>query len=308
MKRWVTVVTAVGVGAVVACWAGQGKKVQGPHPDRMPDPTSEAKLRIEGATVCGPIADAFAGVFGEHCSKLEITVKKTGGGSGMAALIARQCDAVLMSRPLKLVELRRAVQKGVLPCMHPLAMDGVAVIVHPTNPVKKLSLDQLRQVFTGEITNWKQLGGRDASIVAISRDSSSGTFETFHRAVMGGKRVAHRVEVGVSPASHARVRTNPAAIGYVGVGFVDEKVTALAIDGVQPTERTIAAGKYPISRRLFLVTDGWPANDTPLRQFVTFHLTRAGIGIIRGKGFVPLGAPGLERKKSQEKQIRTPRS
>jgi phosphate transport system substrate-binding protein len=294
MKRWLTVATAVGLAVGVACWAGQIEKGQGPHPDRMPDPNTDAKLRIDGCTTCGPIANAFAEVFGEHCSELEITVKKTGSANGMAALIAGRCDAALMSRPLRQKELRRAVEKGVLPCVHVLAIDGVAVIVHPTNPVKKLSLKQVRKVFTGQITNWKQLGGRDANIVPITRDSSSGTFETFHRVVMDGKRVTRRGEVAVSPASHARIKTTPGAISYVGVGFVDEKVKALAINDVQPTQRTIAAGEYPISRRLFLVTDGWPANGTPLRQLVTFPLTPAGERLIRAKGFVPLTAERME--------------
>ena len=143
----------------------------------------ETKLQIEGSTTVGPIADAFAEVFQKE-KGVEITVKKTGSGDGAAALIDGRCQIATMSRFMKEKEFKAAIGNGVITVAHVVAMDGVCVIVHPSNPVKKLSVEQARKIFTGEITNWKELGGPDLKIVVISRDTSSGTYEVWEKKVM----------------------------------------------------------------------------------------------------------------------------
>ncbi len=247
------------------------------------------ELQIEGSTTVGPIGDAFSGYFQEAYPGLQITVKKTGSGDGAAALVDSRCDIAMMSRFMKEKEFKSAVEKGVFPVAHAIAMDGVCVVVHPSNPVKALTSEQVRNIYMGTITNWKELGGANAPIVPISRDTSSGTYETFHGLVMNKEKMAGNVEyVNSNPQAHARVKTTAGAIAYVGLGFVDSSVKALEIDGIQPTRRTISSGSYPVSRPLYLFTNGYPKLGSKVHAFCTFYLSEKGQEIIEGKGFVPV--------------------
>jgi phosphate transport system substrate-binding protein len=186
-------------------------------------------------------------------------------------------------------EFKVAVEKGVMPVAHVIAMDGVCVVVHPSNPITELTSNQVRDIYMGKITNWKELGGPDRKIVAISRDTSSGTYETFHELIMEKKEMAADVEyVSSNPQAHASVSTTTGAIGYVGIGFLDDKVKALKIDGIMPTKETITNGTYPVARPLFLFTDGYPKLGSMKHRFCTFYLTETGQEIIEACGFVPL--------------------
>lgn len=246
-------------------------------------------LQIEGSTTVGPIGDAFAEAFQEMHPDVSITVKKTGSGDGAAALVDGRCDIAMMSRFMKDSEFKQAVEKGVFPVAHAVAMDGVCVVVHPSNPISALTSEQIRGIFTGKITNWSQVGGPDMTIVPISRDTSSGTYETFHGLVMNKEKMADNVEyVNSNPQAHARVRSTQGAIGYVGLGFVDRYVKALKVDGVMPSRSTIAKGIYPVSRPLFLFTNGYPELGSMPFAFCMFYLTEKGQEIIEDKGFVPL--------------------
>lgn len=246
-------------------------------------------LQIEGSTTVGPIGAAFSEKFMEMYPHVAITVKKTGSGDGAAALVDNRCDIAMMSRFMKKAEFEKAVKNGIFPVAHAVANDGVCVIVHPSNPIKELTSAQVRDIYTGKITNWSQLGGPDLKIVPISRDTSSGTYETFHKLVMKKKKMAGHVEyVNANPQAHARVKSTQTAIGYVGLGFLDQSVRALKIDGVVPSRQTIAKGTYPVSRPLFLFTNGYPELGSMLHAFCTFYLTETGQEIIESKGFVPL--------------------
>jgi phosphate transport system substrate-binding protein len=246
-------------------------------------------LQIEGSTTVGPIADAFAEVFKSNNPGLSITVNKTGSGNGAAALVDNRCDIALMSRFMKEKEFKKAVENGVFPVAHVVAMDGVCVVVHPSNPIKDLTTSQVRDIYTGKINNWKELGGPDMPIVVISRDTSSGTYETFHTLVMNKEEMASKVEyVNSNPQAHARVKTTAGAIGYVGIGFLDDNVKALKIDGIMPSRQTIAAGTYPVARPLFLFTNGYPKLGSVTHRFCSFYLTETGQEIVEAKGFIPV--------------------
>jgi phosphate transport system substrate-binding protein len=246
-------------------------------------------LQIEGSTTVGPIAEAFAEAFMKANSNVQITVKMTGSGDGAAALIDGRCQIATMSRFMKPEEYQKAVDKKILPCPQAVAMDGVCIVVHPSNPVKATSRVQLHDIYTGKITNWKDLGGPDMPIVVISRDTSSGTYEVFAEKVMGKDKMSEKVEyVNSNPQAHARVKTTAGAIGYVGLGFLDASVKALPVDGVTANRKTIATGVYPISRPLFFFTNGYPDLGSTLHSFCTFFLTEKGQEIIEAKGFVPL--------------------
>ncbi|MGD0077000.1 MAG: phosphate ABC transporter substrate-binding protein [Sedimentisphaerales bacterium] len=247
------------------------------------------KLQIDGSTTVGPIADAFAEYFMRTNPGLEITVKKTGSGDGAAALIDSRCDIATMSRFMKDKEFKSAVDHNVLPVAHAIAMDGVCIIVHPSNTVTAMTSAQVRDIYKGKIKNWKEISGPDAEIVIVSRDTSSGTYETFHEKVMNKEEMAKNVEyVNSNPQAHARVKTTAGAISYVGIGFVDADVKALKIDGIQPTKETIVNGTYPVARPLFLFTNGYPKLGSMVYKFCTFYLTEKGQEIIEAKGFVPV--------------------
>ena len=176
-----------------------------------------------------------------------------------------------------------------MPVAYVIAMDGVCIVLHPSNPVKELTKAQVTEIYKGQITNWKELGGPNLAIVAISRDTSSGTYESFHELVMNKEKMAASVEyVSSNPQAHARVKSTPGAIGYVGLGFIDAYVKAVKLDGVMPSRGTISSGKYPASRPLFLFTNGFPALGSIVYDLCTFHLSEKGQSIIEAKGFIPL--------------------
>lgn len=253
------------------------------------DDKAETTLQIEGSTTVGPIADEFTDAFKKLHPQIIITVKKTGSGDGIAALMDGRCQIATSSRFMKPEEFKKAVEKGVLPVAHAIAMDGVCIVVHPSNPIKALNTEQVKDIYTGKITNWKELGGADKAVVVISRDTSSGTYESFAHFVMGKDKMSQKVEyVNSNPQAYSRVSTTEGAVGFVGLGFVDEKVKALEIDGVTPSRKTIQSGQYPLSRPLFLFTHGYPDLGSAIHAFCTFHLSERGQEIIEAKGFVPV--------------------
>ena len=247
------------------------------------------KLHIEGSTTVGPIADGFAEVFKDMYPDVTITINKSGSGTGAAALMDGRCDIATMSRFMKEQEFKDAVGRGVLPVAHGVAMDGVCIVVHPSNPIGALTTEQVRDVYLGKIKNWNQLGGPSVPIVAISRDTASGTYETFESFIMKGQRMDSSVEyVSTNPQAFARVKNTVGAVAYVGFGFVQTGVKAVTLNGVKPSRQTILSGKYPVSRPLFMFTNGYPEVGSMAHKFVTFHLTERGQEVVEDKGFVPV--------------------
>jgi len=247
------------------------------------------RIVIDGSTTVGPIAKAFAEYYMAKHPDVNITVSESGSGNGAKSLINQVCDVADMSRFMKLKEYEAAVAKGIMPVAHVVAMDGIAIIVHPSNPVTNLTVEQVRDVYMGKITSWKQLGGPDIEIVIISRDTNSGTYETFESLVMEKEKIHERAEyVGSNGAIRQRVQGTKAAMGYVGLGFVDRSVKALEIDGVMPDPGTIASGVYPVARPLFMFTNGYPKLGSHLFSFVTLYLTPKGQEIVEEIGFIPV--------------------
>lgn len=249
------------------------------------------KIVIDGSTTVGPIAKAFAEYYMGLEKGVNITVSESGSGNGAKSLINGTCDVADMSRFMKSKEFKAAAEKGIMPVAHVVALDGLPIMVHPSNPVKGLTVQQVRNIFLGKITNWKDVGGPNKKIVMVSRDTNSGTYETFAKLVMKKRKIAKGCEyVGSNGAVRGRVQNTPAAIGYAGLGFVDRTVKALTIDGVYPSQKTVSSGKYPISRPLFMFTNGYPKMGSHVYRFVTIHLSRKGQEIVKRIGFVPVTA------------------
>lgn len=249
------------------------------------------KIVIDGSTTVGPIAKAFAEYFMAANPDVNITVSESGSGNGAKSLVNSTCDVADMSRPMKESEFKAAAEKGLQPVAHVVALDGLPILVHPSNPIQDLTVEQVRKIFLGEITNWKEVGGPDKAIVTISRDTNSGTYETFEKMVMNKQKIHENCEyVGSNGAIRQRVQSTPAAIGYAGLGFVDKTVKALKINGIYPSAETVQSGEYPIARPLFMYTNKYPKLGSTLYQFVTIHLTEDGQEMVEEIGFVPVTA------------------
>ncbi len=243
-------------------------------------------LTIQGSSTVLPIAQKTAEVYMEKYD-VNISVRGGGSGNGIAALIDGTTDIADASRFIKESEVKNAVDNGYYPVPHRVAMDGIAVVINPSNPVENLTLDQLQQIYTGEITNWSELGGADKEIVVVSRDSSSGTFEVFNEIAVGGKRVTPNALLQASNgAIKSVVSDTEGAIGYVGLGYLDDTLKAVKVNGVAPTNNTVASGEFPIARPLFMFTDRWPEGLT--LRFINFVKSAEGQKIIEEQGFVPL--------------------
>ncbi|MCP4216661.1 MAG: phosphate ABC transporter substrate-binding protein [bacterium] len=248
-----------------------------------------SKIVIDGSTTVGPIAKAFAEYYKSIEKDVNITVSESGSGNGAKSLINGTCDIADMSRFMKDKEFKAAAAKGLMPVAHVVALDGLPILVHPSNPIKDLTVEQVRNIYKGKITNWKEIGGPDVKIVYISRDTNSGTYETFNKLVMKKEKIAEGCEyVGSNGAVRSRVQGTPAAVGYAGLGFVDRSVKALKVNGVYPSSKSVSTGKYPIARPLFMFTNGYPKMGSHVYRFVTLHLTKKGREIVERIGFIPV--------------------
>ncbi len=242
---------------------------------------------IDGSSTVGPVAKAFAQYYMDRYPNVTITVSETGSGNGAKSLINGACDIADMSRFIKPKEFKSAIDNGIYPVAHVVAMDGIAVAVHPSNPISELSLRQVKQIYTGRVTNWRELGGPNREIVVISRDTSSGTYGVFSDIVLDDEPIERAEYVQSNGAARSRVSTTPAAIAYVGLGFL-EGLKAVAVNGVEPNLRTVGTGRYPIARPLFMVTDGYPDIGSHLHRFITLYLSPSGQQIVKDVGYVPV--------------------
>jgi phosphate transport system substrate-binding protein len=251
---------------------------------------AQDKLVLDGSTTVGPIAKAFAEYTMRQNPGIGITVSESGSGNGAKALLNGTCDIANLSRHLKDTEREAMKAKGVNPVAHVVAYDGLPVIVHPSNKVKGLTVDQVREIYTGKITNWKEVGGPDLTIVVISRDTNSGTFETFKELVLGkDDKICEGAEyTGSNGGVRQRVQMTKGAIGYAGLGFVDRSVKALEINGVAPCAETVTGKAYPISRELFMFTNGDPAEGSLKAKFLALSRSEKGREMVEEIGFVPL--------------------
>ncbi len=251
--------------------------------------SAETKIVIDGSTTVGPISKAFADFYKENHSGVNITISESGSGNGVKSLMNNACDIANMSRFMKPAEFKSCVDKGILPVAHVVAFDGLAVVVNPKNPVKALTVSQIADIYTGKISNWKQLGGEDAKIVVVSRDTNSGTYETFNELVLKKAAITKDAEyVGSNGQARTRVNTTKNAIAYVGLGFVDDTVKPLSVEGILPAVKSVSTGKYPIARPLYMFTNGYPKMGSDVYNFVTLHLSKEGREIVSDLGYIPV--------------------
>jgi phosphate transport system substrate-binding protein len=250
-------------------------------------PCSAEKLVIEGSTTVLPIAQRAAEVFMQNHPEADISVRGGGSGVGLASLIDGNCTIANASRSIKEKELDKAVSNSKSIKAHVVAMDGIAVVVHPSNTVGALTKKQIKDIYTGKIKDWSELGGPSSKIVAISRDTSSGTFEAFGELALDKAKVKPDAIMQASnQAVASAVSKTPGAIGYIGLGFLGSSVKALEVDGVMPSVETVLSNKYPIGRPLFMYTDGAPKGVA--KEFIDFVKSEEGQKIVSEEGYVSL--------------------
>jgi phosphate transport system substrate-binding protein len=234
-------------------------------------------VTLAGSTSIQPFAERWAEEY--HAGR--VTVQAGGSTAGIKAAHDGTADFGMSSRQLHAAEATGIVQTIV-------ARDGIAVIVHAQNPVRALSLAQLRAIYAGGIRNWREVGGANASITVITREDGSGTRDTFQERVMGaGVSIAREALVtAYSGGLRKMVAEDPHAIGYVTFSQLDERVHAIALDGVLPTEDTIRDGRYRLQRPFLFLARG--ASTGASAQFLAFVLSPRGQAIAREEGLAPV--------------------
>ncbi len=242
-------------------------------------------ITIKGSTTVLPIAQACAEAYMNQHSDVTISVQGGGSGVGIASIIDGTADIGDSSRNIKEKEVKLAREKGVDIYENVVAIDGIAVIVHPSNQVDSLTKQQIKDIYTGKISNWSDVGGKKGKIVVISRDSASGTFETFNELALDKEKVRPDSLLNASNNAVAQtVSTTPGAIGYVGLGYLSSAVKAVKINELEPTEENVLNGSYLLSRKLFMYTNEKPTGE--IAGFINFILSPDGQKLVEKAGFI----------------------
>jgi len=279
------------ISFLVACRAGQST-------DSRDAPQAAQTIENKGSDTLVNLALAWAETYMESHPEVRISVTGGGSGTGIAAMINGTVDMANASRAMKQEEISAAQANGIEPMEHVVAGDAIAIVVHPSNPLDRLTLGQISDIYTGKITNWSQVGGEDRPIVLLSRESNSGTYVYFLENVIrlgdNESDLLFSPDTLLMPSSEgisSEVRDNPNAIGYDGLGYVtpDQKVLAVALDvsgpHVLPSVETVNDGSYPISRPLYMYTAGEPVGD---RKAYLDWILSEGQALVSELGFVPL--------------------
>lgn len=262
-------------------------------------PSQNSKiLQVKGSNTMLILGQAWAEAFNKN-SDVKVSVSGEGSGVGISALIDGSTNIAETSRLMEPEELTRAKSKGVNPVNTMVARDGLAVVVNPDNPVRKLTMDQLRDIFMGNVKNWKDLGGKDEKIVLVSRDTNSGTHVYFKEHVLRRGHSKGKEEfakdammVVASKTAVQTVKDDKGAIAYVGLGYVTPEVAPVAVAKatdqpfILPTMDTVLDNTYPISRPLYFYTNGQPKDSA--KKYVDFVLSPEGQKIVEKMDFVPI--------------------
>ncbi|MDP2847085.1 MAG: PstS family phosphate ABC transporter substrate-binding protein [Humidesulfovibrio sp.] len=255
-------------------------------------------IAVKGSTTVQPIMQKAVEAFMAQNKGISISISASGSGDGAKALIDGSAPLAMLSREMKASELKQAKEKGVNPKLILIAYDCLTPVVNSSNPVKNITLAQLKDIYTGKITDWKELGGA-GPVSVVSRDSSSGTFEYWGEHVLKKERVYARAQMQASNGAVAQVVSKQkSSIGYVGLAYAHAPgLRALTVEGVVGSVENTLNGTYPISRGLYLYTNGEPTGD--VAKFVNFILSDAGQKIVASVDYVPV--KGLKDAKGAQK-------
>ena len=250
----------------------------------------EKVIQAKGSDTILNVTQGIAEEFMQKNPKAKVAVTGGGSGVGISALLNKTTDIAMASRAMKQSELDKAKELGIGVEEVVLGFDGITLIVNQSNSVKELDSITLGKIFRGEITNWKEVGGDDAKIVVLSRDSSSGTHEFFKEHVIrGGEKnnLEYGPETLYMPSNEAikqEVKANKYAIGYIGMGYMDDSVHSLAIDGIAPSKENVSNKTYPIAREVYWYV---PSERTgTMKELVDFAISADGQSVVESEGFI----------------------
>ncbi len=238
-------------------------------------------VTMSGSTSMEKLANAAAEAFMAKYPNVTVTAEFTGSGAGIEAVTAGTVDIGNSSRSLKDTEKSAGLAENIV------AIDGIAVIVDTANTVADLTKDQLAQIYTGAITNWKDLGGADQPIVVVGREAGSGTRGAFEELLEIVDKAAYSNEINSTGGVLAKVSSTPGAIGYVSLDILDDTVTAVKVEGVEPTEENIKAGSYALSRPFVMATKGEiSAQSETTQAFFEYLKSSEGQELIKSVGLI----------------------
>ena len=278
MKKIIALVlTALLALSLVAC--GSESKTDDTKTDDQPAALT-GTVSTDGSTSMEKVIGALSESFMAQNSGVTVNYNPTGSGSGITAVQEGTCDIGLSSRALKDEEKSAGLKETVL------AYDGIAIIVHPDNPVSDLSVEQLAKLYTGEITNWKDVGGNDAEAVLIGREAASGTRDGFESITGTKDKCQYRQELTSTGDVITAVSQNPDAIGYASLASVKDSVKALNVDGVTPSEATVKDGSYKVQRPFVLVTMEGKELSPAAQAFFDYAISSDAASIIAKVGAV----------------------
>ena len=249
----------------------------------------EGKINVIGSTSVQPLAQKLADEFNTKEPKVRIDIQGVGSTAGIKAINEGACDIGMSSRELTEQEKSNGIVE------HVIALDGIAVIVHPNNKVQNLSKEEIFKIFSGQITNWQELCGNDSEIIVVSREAGSGTMGAFEELLNlqqkeGDKIISLLVANALIAEGNGSVLANVAgkenAIGYMSLGMVDQtKVKKVAVDGVEATEQNVKSKEYSLARPLLLLTETEPNQAT--KAFLDFILSAEGQKIV-AEDYIPV--------------------
>lgn len=262
---------ALALASVCACCmlAGCGKQETG-------------MVSTDGSTSMEKVIGSLKETFEAENAGITITYNPTGSGTGITAVAEGRCDIGLSSRDLKDDEKAKGLEGTVI------AYDGIAIIVNPENTIDDLTIEDVAKIYTGEITNWKDIGGKDAEIVLIGREAGSGTRDGFESITGTAENCKYRQELTSTGDVITTVAQNPAAIGYASLASVKESVKALKVGGVAPSEATIKDGSYKVQRNFVLVTKKDVKLPDAAQKFFDYITSSDASDVIRQAGAVPV--------------------
>lgn len=254
----------------------------------VPAFAAQQEIVINGSTTVLPVMQKAGEAFMIVHPDISLAISGGGSGNGIKALNEGLCEVAMSSRDIKPSEVEEGKAKGVNAVRAAIAVDALVPVAHPENPVKNLTMEQLRDIYMGTITNWKDVGGKDENIVVISRDTSSGTYETWEEIIMKKGKVAPSALLQASNGAVAQaVSKNRKAIGYIGFGYLNASLKKLEVNGIEATPETALSHKWPIARELYIFTNGEPAGA--VKTLVDYLLDpQKGQKAVQETGFIPL--------------------
>ncbi len=282
MKKLMKKVAAIGLAAAMtAAFVGCASAAEEETTALEVNTELKGTITLAGSTSMEKLCEAMSESFMEVYPNVTVTVQYTGSGAGLESLAAGSVDIGDSSRALKDGEKETGAVENIV------AIDGIAVITDKDNTVKDITSEQLAKIYTGEITNWKDLGGEDEAIVVIGRESGSGTRGAFEELLEIEDKCKYAQELDSTGGVLAKVAATPGAIGYVSLDVVDDSVSAVSLDSVEPTEENIVAGKYSLSRPFVMATMGEISEQNELVQtWFNFIESEAGQNVITAIGLI----------------------